>query len=67
MLIMTSQLFNYPSDITKIFCCCFDASEGEVFLFIFLPNWLADELACQQICSVEIVYYQIGPTKLSCT
>ena len=37
------QLNNYNClcDITKLFCCRFNASEGKSFLFIFPPNWLA--------------------------
>ena len=59
---------NCLSDITKLFCCRFNASEGKLFLFIFPPNWLADELTCQQICPVELspikfVTYLIKPVK----
>ena len=45
-------LFNSLGDITKLFCCCFNASEGKSKLFIFSPNWLADELACLRIGSL---------------
>ena len=34
---------NCINDITKNFCCCFNASEGNLFLFIFLSNRLADK------------------------
>ena len=49
-------LFNCLNDITKLFCCRFNASKDKLFLFIFPPNWLANELACRQIY----------PAKLSC-
>ena len=52
---------NCLSDITKLFCCRFDASEGKLILFIFPLNCLADKLACRQICPVEL-----SPDKLSC-
>ena len=53
---------NCLNDITKILCGRFNASEGKIFLFIFLPNWLADKLAHQQIglatnLSCQIVAY----------
>ena len=38
-------LFNCLCDITKLFCCRCNASEGKLFLFIFLPNWFANKLA----------------------
>ena len=47
-------LFDCLSDITKLFYCRFNASEGKLFLFIFPLNWLADELACRRICPVEL-------------
>ena len=42
-------LFDCLSNITKLFCCRFNSSEGKLFLFIFPPNCVADELACRQI------------------
>ena len=42
-------LFNCLSDITKLFCCRFNASEGKLFLCIFPPNQLAEESTCRQI------------------
>ena len=54
-------LFNCFSDITKLFCCRFNASKGKLFTSIFPPNWLADELACRQIYPVELSPAQLVP------
>ena len=65
-------LFNCLSDITKLFCCRFNASEGKLFLCIFPPNQLAEKSTFRQIglptnLSHRIVSRQIGPAKLSRT
>ena len=39
-------LFNCFSDITKLFCYHFNASEDKSKSFIFPPNWLTNELTC---------------------
>ena len=54
-------LFNCLSDITKLFCCGFNASESKLFLFILLPNSFVDELACQQICPIELYFAKLVP------
>ena len=66
LTILNAKLHSYQlnncnclSDITKLFCCRFNAREGKLFLFIFPPNWLDDELACRQICPVKL-----SPAKL---
>ena len=41
-----NYLFECLSDKTKLICCHFNASKGKLFLFIFLPNWVANKLAC---------------------
>ena len=53
---------NCLSNITKLFCCRFNASENKLFLLIFPQNWLADELACPQICPVELSLAKLSRT-----
>ena len=54
---------NRLTDITKFFCCRFNASEDKSKLFVFSPNWLAHKFVPSNclppILSREIVAFPL--------